>query len=238
MKQKENYRIVRILNTLIVIIIFILLLMSSLTIIFIHWKFFNSSAYHFSFTPTGINTYLTAFGEYKALFTGTVATCAAYFGLHRLNAATQANMDKLKQDRFLEWKTVQEYRAIEIEKVDPYLKKEFVRVRYQFFQQLYNLNFHINDKEELTALFNTIFKDLVLSFEDMNNKHIGMGGVYPSSNFAYSFDSFRYLVIGSADTVYPEFIKDLQELYVNELRPDRTIDQAMYKSAAANYRPI
>lgn len=93
--------------------------MSIIAFVTIHWTLSNK--YSFSFSPDGINTYLTAFGQYEALFTATVATIAAYFGLLRLKVATDANNDKLKQDRFSEWKTVLDIRFIEIEKYDPYI---------------------------------------------------------------------------------------------------------------------
>lgn len=93
--------------------------MSIIAFVTIHWTLSNK--YSFSFSPDGINTYLTAFGQYEALFTATVATIAAYFGLLRLKVATDTNNDKLKQDRFSEWKTVLDIRFIEIEKYDPYI---------------------------------------------------------------------------------------------------------------------
>ena len=155
-------------NTLLVTIIVILISMSLLAIITIHWIFFDAKKYSFSFSPDGINNYLKGFGNYKALFTSTVATIAAYFGLFRLKAATDANRDKIKQDRFLEWKTVLEVRLIEMEKKDPYMKREFIRLRYNYFKQLYDMNFSISTKEQLQQIFQTNFIKIINSFETQN----------------------------------------------------------------------
>ena len=207
--------------------------MSLIALIAIHWELCNK--YSFTFSPEGINVYLTKFNQYRALFLATVTTIATYLGLHRLKAATEANNDKLRQDRFSEWKTVLDIRFIEIEKFDPYMKREFVKARYNFFIQLYNLNFTVSNKEQLTQIFNSSFQHIVRFFEEQNNKHIGMGGVYPDGKFSYSFNSFQFLFIGSIHSFYPKIEKDLQTLYLSSLDPNRTIDKARYQIALNNY---
>jgi len=226
----------KIFNGLLLTIIVILIFMSIVALVTIHWTLYDK--YSFSFSPDGINNYLTSFGQYKALFTATVATIASYFGLHRLKAATDANSDKLKQDRFSEWKTVLDIRFIEIEKVDPFMRREFTRVRYNLFRQLYDLNFSITDNTQLTQIFQSTFQNLARFFEEQNNRHIGMGGVYPNNTYSYSFDSFRFLILGSVDTIYPEIVRDLQTLYLSALDPNRMINANMFQTAQRNYRPI
>lgn len=226
----------KIFNWLLLTIIVILIFMSIVALVTIHWTLYDK--YSFSFSPDGINNYLTAFGQYKALFTATVATIAAYFGLHRLKAATDANSDKLKQDRFSEWKTALDIRFIEIKKADPIMIREFTRVRYNLFRQLYDLNFSITNNTQLTQIFQSTFQDLARFFEEQNNRHIGMGGIYPNNTDSYSFDSFQFLVLGSVDTIYPEIVSDLQTLYLAALDPDRMIDVNMFRTAQQNYRPI
>ena len=210
--------------------------MSIVALVSIHWSLFNN--YSFSLSPEGIDAYLISFGKYKALFTATVVTIAAYFGLHRLKAATDANSDKLRQDRFLEWKTVLDIRFIETEKLDPYMKREFVRIRYNLFRQLYDLDFSISNNTQLSLIFRATFQDLVRHFEEQNNKHIGMGGVYPNNTYSYSFDNFRFLLLGSVDNIYTDIVADLKALYLESMDPDRTIDINMFGVAQQNYRPI
>jgi hypothetical protein len=226
----------KIFNWLLLAIIVILIFMSLVALITIHWTL--SCKYSFSFSPEGINNYLSSFGQYKALFTATVATIAAYFGLHRLKAATDANSDKLKQDRFSEWKTVLDIRFIEIEKADPFMRREFTRVRYNLFRQLYDLDFAVTNNAQLSQIFQATFRDLTRFFEEQNNRYIGMGGIYPNNTHSYSFDSFRFLLLGSIDTIYPEIVRDLQTLYLAALDPNRIIDANMFRTAQQNYRPI
>ena len=218
-------------NVLFLVIIAILTLMSLAAIVFIHWTFFDITKYSISITPIGINNYLSAYGNYNALFAATIATIAAYFGLLQLK-------DKLKQDRFSEWKTVLDIMFIEIEKFDPYMRREFTRVRYSLFRQLYNLNFNIENNAQLTQIFQTTFQDRVIFFETQNNKHIGMGGAYPTDRYSYSFNSFQFLLRGCFDNVYTEINNDLLNLYVANLPADRIIDAEMYQTALRNYNPI
>ncbi len=226
----------KIFNWLLLGIIVILISMSLIAIATIHWTLFGK--YSFSFSPEGIDIYLVSFGQYKGLFTATVTTIAAYFGLHRLKAATDANSDKVRQDRFSEWKTVLDIRFIEIEKFDPYMKREFIRVRYNLFIQLYDRNFSIENNEQLTQIFQSTFKEHARFFEENNTKYIGMGGVYRNEKHSYSFDSFRFLLLGSVDILYPSIVSDLQTLYLTALDPNRMIDFNLYRTAQKDYRPI
>ncbi len=224
----------KILKVLLLVAMIILIAMSLLALIAIHWTLSEKS---FAFTLKGIDNYLAALGNYKALFTATVATMAAYFGFHRLKAATEANIQKSKQDRFSEWKYVLDIRLAEIEKSDPFMKREFIRIRHNFYERLYPLNFNIDGKAQLTNIFDATFRDTVNFFEQQNNKHIGMGGAYPNNKFAYSFDSFRFLFLGCIDNVYNNIVPDLMELYLRCLPADRIINAGMYKAALVNYNP-
>lgn len=227
---------IKILDKVLFGITLILMLMSVLAITAIHVHFFNTSKYSFSFTPTGFDTYLLSYSEYKALFTGTIAVIAAYIGLHRVKATTDANMEKVKQDKFNEWKTVLDVRIIEVEKENPYMKREFIRVRSNYYEQLFHIDFKIQTKEELNQIFNSTFRDLVLFFEQQNNKHIEMGEVYPNNQYSYSFDSFRFLFLGCIYDYYDNIEKDLEELYLKMLPKDRSIDEETYKAALSRYR--
>lgn len=226
----------KIFNFLLVAIIVILILMSIIALIAIHWTLYYK--YSFSFSPYGINNYFTAFGQYKALFTATVTTIVAYFGLHRLKVATDANSDKLKQDRFSEWRTVLDIRFIEIEKIDPFMRREFIRLRYNLYQELYDLNFAITNNTQLTKIFQSIFENYVRFFEEQNNKHIDMGGIYNNNAQCYSFDSFRFLFLGSLDTDYPEIVKNLETLYLGKLDPNRIINPALFQTALHKYSQV
>ena len=219
-------------NSVFIIIICILGLTSIVALVAIHWEL---SKFNFSFSTKGINTYLSAYGEYKALFTGTVSTIVAYFGLHRLNAATEANVLKLKQDRFSEWKAVIDIRFIEIERKDPFMKREFIRLRLNFFEELYKLDFNIRNKEQLEYIFKKIFEGQVSFFEEQNEKYIHLGGFYPNNSYSYSLDSFRFLFLATLNDIYPDIVKDLLALYLQQLSSMRIIDPEAYKRQLESY---
>lgn len=234
--MKTPHRMTRILNRLLVTTIVILVVMAVLALISVHMTLWDEG--EFSFSPEGINSYLDALGEYKALFAATVATIAAYYGLWRYRAAVDQNRDKLKMDRFSDWKTVLDVRSSEIEKYDPLMKREFVGLRYRYFEHLYNTNFRISTKEELTKIFNELFKDRVAFFENHNERNMGMGGAHPNSDHSYSYKNFEFLFLGCAETLYAGIETDLKALYVDNLPIDRTIDAELYQAALQTYRPI
>lgn len=209
----------RYLNIILIVIIWILGVFSFIALLAIQWALLKQP---FLFTPEGLQNYISGFGTYKELFGATALIMATYFGLHRLNAATEANELKIKSDRFSEWKISLDIRFAGIEKYDPYMKKEFIRLRFHFYEQLHVMNFTINNRDELQQVFNTHFEDLVDYFELMNIEYSSIS-VYPNEAFVFSFDSFRYLFHGCIDSIYPEYYNDLKGLYLSKLPADRVI---------------
>lgn len=221
----------KILNSLFVFFVIILVVMSLLALVIIHATLFK---YTFSLTPAGLNTYLNEYKSYSALFAGTIATTGGYLGLLRLHAATNANRDKLKQDRFSEWKTVFEIRALETEKKDPFMKREFVRLRWHFFNELYKRNFTVANKNDLTTVL-SIFKTVIPFFEEQSNDYVNMGGVYRDANSSYSVNSFVFLFLGLIDISYNEIELDLRGLYISYLPQNRIVGEALYHSAYSRH---
>jgi hypothetical protein len=193
--------------------------------------------YSFSFTPDGFNTFLEAYSKKVNLFAGTIAITGLYFGLLRVNAAVTANVEKVKNDRFSEWKTVLDVRAAEIEKKDPFMKREFVKVRFQFFSKLYDKNFNISNKDALIDIF-SVFKPIVPFFEQQNNEYINMGGTARNQNHSYSFDSFRFLFFGGLDNYYNNIETDLRNLYIENMPADRIVNEEMYHAAYKNHHRL
>ena len=212
------------------VIIGVLSFMSLYALYVLHWKMFSSENFKLSLTADNAESYLSRYGDYKSLFTLTVATIAAYFGLQRLKVAADANRDKIKSDYFNEWKTVLDVRTLEIEKQDPLMRREFIKVRHKVFLDLYDMNFAIQNKDQLVKVFKH-FKPRVDFFETQNEKNIQRGGVYPSNQFTYTFLNFHFLFAGCLDEAYSEMYSDLLELYCNSLSPDRIINEALYSAA-------
>ena len=221
----------KILNALIIIAISILCLMSLLALISIHGKVIELSP---DFSPIGIDTYLSAYLPYKYLFTLTIATCSAYFGLLRVKATLDSNVEKLKQDRFSEWKTIVQIRCNEIALLDPKMTREIIRVRRSIFNYLYEKDFNIQNVGELTEVFNTNIAESVGFFETTNAKYHKYGGIYRNNEHSYSFDSLRFIFFGMLENWYDGMIDDLESLYVANLQAGRMIGEGLYQTAVQN----
>lgn len=141
----------------------ILCIFSLIAFISIHLDLFKQNV---QLNSIGINNYFLALGEYKGLFTGTITLITVYFAIERLYAAEIANKDKVKLDRFADWKMVTELRMSEIQESCPVFKREFSKSRYNFFDDLYKLNMTIKNKSQLEQLYNSHFGDLTRFFEN------------------------------------------------------------------------
>jgi hypothetical protein len=201
--------------------------MSILALISIHGKLAD---FDLTFSPTGIDNYLSSFANYKYLFTGTIATCSAYFGLLRVKATLDSNLDKIKQDRFGEWKTIVQLRCSEIEALEPKMTREIIKIRRPIYNYLYDKNFEIKNINELTELFNANISNLVGFFENTNKKQLQIG-IYRNNQHSYSFDSFRFVFYGMLDSWYDEMIDDLETLYIANLPNGRMINEGHYLTA-------
>jgi hypothetical protein len=192
----------------------------------------------YSFTPTvtGVRFYFSFFSDYKDLFVVAIAATAAYIGLQSLQQTVQANKERLKQDRFSEWKSRVDSRIMEVEKNDPYLRRVFLERRMKYFNALFDRDFFISNKDEL-ALCLAVFSDLVPFLEDQNNRTVKLGQVYVSDDQAYSYDAFRFVFIGGADGAYPEIETDLKAYYLGLLPNRPVVDQETYKQAVINSIP-
>ncbi|MCG8750554.1 hypothetical protein [Tenacibaculum finnmarkense] len=201
--------------------------MSILALISIHGKLADFDS---KFSPSGIDNYLSSYANYKYLFTGTIATCSAYFGLLRVKATLDSNLEKIKQDRFSEWKTIVQIRCGEIESLDPKMTREIIKIRLSIYNFLYDKNFKIQNINELTEVFNAYVSSLVGFFENTNKRQQQLG-VYRNERHSYSFDSFRFVFYGMLDSCYEEMINDLEELYIQNLPNGRMIGEGHYQTA-------
>lgn len=208
-------------------IMFFLIILSVIALIEIH--VLNSKIYNFSFSPKSVSNYLSTYSEYKTLFIFTVTIITAYFGLERLNEATNTNILKIKQDRFQEWKSSIEHRLICADTDNHQIRKVFAHKRLRFFNDLYKVDFTIKDINQLTQLFGH-FKDIISFIESQNNTYVKQGGIYPTDRYAYSYDAFRYLFLGCLSEHYIKIDEDLADLFLNELPKDRMINSQLYES--------
>lgn len=230
-KERVQYHASRWLNAILITSTVVLCAMSFVALIATLWTLMRDR--DLAFHPEGFETFLSAFEKYSTLFGATIAVAVAYFGLHRWHAATEANRQKEKQDRFTEWKAALDDRFTEIVPRDPYMRRVFIRSRYELFCVLYPNDFRIDNKDALVQAF-AVFADDVSFMEQQNNKHICMGGVYRDGIHSYSFDGFQYLFIPATKKQYSELRADLMSLYLAAMDPNRWIDPAMYQAAMIN----
>ncbi len=237
-KTKNRFKIDENINKgffsfLFLLITCILILFSVLAIISIHWSILSNINIHISISPKGINNYLRYYFEYKSLFSITIATVAAYYGILRLKIATDTYKDKLKQDRFDEFKFILQSRLSEIEVKNPFMKREFERIRHKLFNKLYEKKFSLSNKQDLIDIFNEFFKERVKAFEreDREFKNIN---VYDTAMSSYSFDNFRFVFLSCVDS-YIGISRDLQVLYIENMDKKRRIDGDEYTMSAMNY---
>lgn len=170
----------------------------------------------------GFNNYFEALGEYKELFAGTITLITAYFAIERLHAAEIANRDKVKLDRFSDWKLVTDLRMSEIKESSNVFKREFSKSRYKFYDDLYKLDMIIKNKSQLEQIYNTHFHDLTRFFEE-NSKGFIDKGIYPSLNSSYFADDFYFVFAGCTDKSYSSMKQDFHEIYISKLDPERII---------------
>ncbi|MBL3548825.1 hypothetical protein [Chryseobacterium sp. KMC2] len=217
---------------LIIIFAIILVLFSLTTFVIIQINLLKSD---FSFTPKGLNFYLQDFADYNALFGATITLIIAYFGIKRLEAAETSNKDKLKLDRYNDWKIVTDIRIDEVHNLNERFRREFYKVRFNLFSDLYESNLSITNIDQLKYIFNKYFRNYTNFFEEMTEKSLRMGHIYRDEQYTFFFDSFYYIVIGSLINEYPALQTDLKKLYIESLKADRIIDSKMFDSSYRRY---
>lgn len=189
----------------------------------------------FEFSPDGISFYINQFSQYNGLFAATITLIVAYYGIERLRAAERANIDKVRLDRYSDWKTITDARLDVVKDDNPLFRREFITIRYQLFEDLYPA-FSIESRKELQNLFNKYFANLIPAFESNNKKQQGLGGIYPSADYSYFGQNFLFVFLGSlTGEKYDNAVEDLLKMYCEKLQNDRIIDSLAYQSAAERY---
>ncbi len=230
MKLIKSENILKSLEIGLFLLICILISFSIVVIILIHLELFKLE---FTSSLIGLDFYLNSYSQFKVLFTGTVATVAAFLGLQRVKVSEVANKEKIKQDYFNEWKNAILVRSHEIEKYDPIMIQEINLLRKRIYDTLYDFNLKIEDIKQLTNFFNKHFENRINFFEQQNENSRKYGGFYRNDTHSYSFDSFRFVLWRMIDEGYPDLDRDLKTLYLNSLDENRIIDYDLYVGSVA-----
>ncbi|MDR6156609.1 MULTISPECIES: hypothetical protein [Chryseobacterium] len=177
----------------------------------------------------GLNNYIKEFSEFKELFAATITLIVAYFGILRLTTAEVANREKVKQDRFNEWKNLLDIRIIEVEKNNNFFKRQFADLRWKLFERLYENKMEINSAKELNKIFDDKMRSSVRFLEENNDKYFGKE-VSPDKHYSYMYTDFQFIFLGLLDKYYDGMEDDLKNIILNSLNPQRVINYDRYIS--------
>lgn len=222
-------------NFIIIVFSYILSFLSLIAFVFIHIEL---SDREFQLDLEGIKNYFRALTEFRDLFAGTITLIVAYYGIQRFEAAESANIDRIKLDRYVDWKNITESRMNEIKTNNLHFSKEFSRIRFNFYNDLYENKMAINDRIQLEKIYDKYFKKRTPYFEETTNKYISLGGIYPNKDFTYFFDDFYIVFIDCLDSSYDDIFEDTKSLYVANLNPNRTINETLYNEALEIFKTI
>lgn len=215
-------------NVVIIIFSITLCLFSLIAFIVVHSDLSERS---FQFDLHGINNYFESLTQFKELFAGTITLILAYYGLQRLKTAEKANRDKTKFDRFSDWKSITELRMNEVREKNKLFVREFSRLRYNLFNDIYENDMSIKNKKELDLIYDKHFQNITRAFEESNDDYVGMGGIYGTATSTYFFDDFYFIFIGCLDNFYNGIYQDVHNKYIASLDQNRIINQEIYERA-------
>lgn len=220
-------------NVVIILFSIILCLLSAIAFIFVHLDLANSN---FQFNLEGINNYFASLTQFKELFAGTITLILAYYGLERLKTAEKANRDKTKFDRFSDWKSITELRMNELRKKNKLFVREFSRLRYNLFNDIYDNGMSIKNEKELNLIYDKHFQNITRDFEENNDDYVGMGGIYRTATATYFFDDFYSIFIACLDSSYDKIYQDVHKKYISSLDQNRIIGEDLHQRAIAKIR--
>jgi hypothetical protein len=225
----------RFFNLVIIIFSIILSLFSLIAFAFVHIEL---SKWDFQLDLEGINNYFSELTNFKELFGATITLILAYYGLKRLKTAEKSNRDKVKTDRFSDWKSITELRMNEVREKNKIFIREFSRLRYNLFNDLYDKKMTIKNKKELDIIYDKHFKDIIRAFEESNEDYRGMGEIYRTADATYFFDDFYFVFIGCLDSAYDGMYNDIKSRYLSSLNPDRLVGIELYNAAYTRHTGI
>jgi hypothetical protein len=225
----------KIFNLVIIIFSLILSLFSLIAFVIVHLELTKRN---FQFDLEGINNYFAELTKFRELFAGTITLILAYYGLKRLKTAEKANLDKVKTDRFSDWKSITELRMNEVREKNKVFVREFSRLRYNLFNDIYDKNMSIKNKKELDIIYDKHFNNIIRTFEESNAYYNGMGGIYRTADSTYFFDDFYFVFIGCLDCGYDGMYNDIKNRYLSSLDAYRLIGVELHDRAYTRHTGI
>lgn len=207
------------------------IVLSMLALVSVHITLFEQS---FLWSSEGLNNYLEGIFKYKELFVFTITVITVYIGFQSWKTASANQKDRLRQDHFSEWKAAIEYRFSYTDKNDPVVRSIFTTDRWKIFDELYNLDMKIMNKEQLVQFFSRCLKKFMGSLESQNEDYKKHCGVYRDKEHVYSYESLRWIILGCLHDYYVGVEDDLKQLMIESLPPNRYVDRAKWEDVVGD----
>lgn len=139
-----------------------------------------------------------------------------------LQQMIENNMIMKKENEFIEWKYKIEYRMSQYFQKNPNNDKLmviFTQNRREIFNQLYEAEFTIKDKNQLQDFFEKYFAQHIDLIELSSEHFIPCHCLYPSKSYAYSLDCARYLFLGLVNlgNCYKKISEDFTNFYLDKV---------------------
>lgn len=194
---------------------------------------------NFNLTSDGFQFYLNLYQPYSLLFGATFVVLTTNLAIERLGLLTESSRATYKIGNRTAWIETANYFINEIKESDPYMVKVFKRNILNIHDYLFDINYMFKNKAELQDFFEQFIKNNVAFFEQHNERYMGMGGVYRDDDYAYSFESLKYIIanIVKLEESYKSSVTDLKEMFLTEVRaqPSRQVNKETFRYANENY---
>jgi len=208
--------------------------LSIISLIFVFFEAFQQS---FNFSLIGLLTFFKILSTFSILYGATFVVLTTIFTIDRLGIMQEAN-DKtwLSNNRAIWFQIIKEV-IVEIKKEDNFMYRDFLTKSIRIHDHLFNLNYGFKDRQQLELFYNTFSQGQVSHYENKNQIYIGVG-FYRDTNHSYTFSNYCYVIINlvNTDICYANWLKDLEEIYMTDVRLFSTtkIDAASYRAAIVN----
>lgn len=214
----------------------LLLVLSGVAIILTLLKGFSLS---FDISSEGFQYYLEFFEPYSLLFGATFVVLTTNVAIERLGLLIESSRATYKIGNRTAWIETANYFINEVSDNDSYMIKVFKRNILNIHDFLFEINYKFSSKDDLKKFFDQFIMNNVGFFEQLNQRHIGMGGIYRDEDYTYSYESLRYIFVNitKIEESYQSVENDLKELFITEVKnqPNRLVNRETFRHANERY---
>ncbi|MDX9854420.1 MAG: hypothetical protein RBS81_11610 [Tenuifilaceae bacterium] len=186
---------------------------------------------------TGLNLFLNVFDKYGGIYTTSFTVLGISLVVEQISLSFQAN----KISTRTEWKRKLDEKLDSLRNRNHYMYEHINLVADDIFDELFVTDQKVNNKEELTSLFDKYFKDVIPGYEQRSEDNIGLGDIYPQHSKSYSFKYFEEVLyrLLRPKWTYNRFYLDFRELYIAQVdlySRDKKATESDYRRAYNDYQ--